>query len=83
MIVSACADSDTRSHTPITSMPLTVEAAHTLVNTLQTAADELNIQVSMPEGETYRRNSVVMYMRVLKENQDLDAWEEGGVDSLI
>lgn len=53
-------------------MPLAVEGPHTLFDALQTATDELNIQVCMLGGETYRRNSVVIYMRVLKGHQGLD-----------
>jgi len=47
-------------------MPLTVEPPHTLFDPLQTATDELNIHVCMLEGTTYRRNSVVMHIRVLE-----------------
>lgn len=57
-------------------MPLTVEASYTLVNALQTATGELNIQMCMLEGIAYRRNSVVMHMRVLEERQNLDTWEK-------
>lgn len=64
-------------------MPLTVEAAQTLVNALQTATGELNIQVCMPEGVAYRRNSVVMHMRVLEEHQDLGTSEKRRMGSLV
>jgi len=51
-------------------MSLAVETPYTLFNALQAATGELNIQVCMLEGVTYRRNSVVMHMRVLKGHQD-------------
>lgn len=57
-------------------MPLTVEASYTLVNALQTATGELNIQARMLGGVAYRRNSVVIHMRVLKEHQDLVTQKE-------
>ena len=57
-------------------MPLAVETPHTLLNALQTTTGELDIQVCMLEGVTYRRNSVVMHMRVLKEHQDLGTQED-------
>ena len=40
------------SLTPIAGMSLTVEATHILVNTLQTATGELNIQVRMLGGSS-------------------------------
>jgi len=73
--IRARTDSSTCSLTPITSVSLTIEATHTLVNALQTATDELNIQVCISEGVAYRRNSVVMNMRVLKEHQGLGVQE--------
>lgn len=63
-------------------MPLAVEATHTLFDTLQTALGELNIQVCVLEGIAYRRNSVVMHMRVLKEHQD-SGIQEGGETSVL
>jgi len=59
------------SLTPVTSMPLAVETPHTLFNALQATTSELDIQVCMLEEVIYRRNSVVMHMRVLKEHQGL------------